>query len=347
MERMQHMTPPQPFCAALAVSIRDTAPLFASPLAYGPVRSTLRMDLPDQGFMDSLDAQVAHLMMGFVGRQTCPGEPTNYPLAWERDGAYSVMAMARCGQLETARQLAAYFAENDHFGGFGAEGDAPGSTIQAIASVALITGDEEFGRGIWPHVQRKVALIEEMLGAKEPVRRSWLGPIVPCHQGKEGLPVVCKAANDGLVVGSMDLHYPVLWSNQCSPGLYSYWEGDGEENAFKEWVNLRGWVVPPHVTPHYWTAAEMLLLQLDMLAYVDESKPQPVLVVGGGVPTEWVGKPMAVSGLQTILGSVDWSWDGRTRLDVVWRGAAAHPARAGVSFGRDVELVVRHEPTTR
>ena len=67
-----------------------------------------------------------------------------------------------------------------------------------------------------------------------------------------------------------------FWRNQCSPGLYTYWEGNGEENTFDQWPHIRGWLKPPHVTPHYWTAAEMLLLQIDMLTYVNESGPEPV-----------------------------------------------------------------------
>jgi hypothetical protein len=452
-------------CWVVTVSIRDTAPLFVSPLAHGPVRSCLSMEVPDREFADSLDAQAAHLLMGFVGLQTCPGEPVNYPLAWERDGAYAVVAMARCGQLAAARQLARYFAENDFFGGFGAEADAPGSAIQALATVALISGDDAFLREIWPHVRRKAGLIEEMLDAGEDVLKTWLGPIVPIHRDRQDIPLVCRPAKDGLIVGNMDHHFPVLyinafshrgltlaarlagrlgqdedarrwlglaagireawlrhfadpeyhnertfmsalwptwiadpawrslrcglderwekvhggglyperpmwtyftvaeahqwlfldrpdrvwqtlryfWANQCSPGLYTYWEGSGEENSFHEWENLRGWVAPAHVTPHYWTAAEMLLLQLDMLAYVDESQPTPVLVVGAGVPAEWTSRPMSVSGMQTILGPVDWSWDGRT-LEVVWRGAAPHPVRPGTGFGGTAAVEVRHDP---
>ena len=455
----------EPSGKTLTVNIRDTGPLFASPLAHGPVRSGLQMDLPDRAFADSLNAQAAHLLMGFVGQQTCPGEPTNYPLAWERDGAYAVVAMGRCGQLATARQLARYFAENDYFGGFGAEGDAPGSAIQAVVQVALMTGDKEFLQEIWPHLQRKVVLIEEMLRAKDAIHKPWLGPIVPHHQTRPDIPVICQAAKDGLIVGNMDLHFPVLyinafshrglilasqaagllgkteeashwlelargireawlrhfadaeyrndrtfmsslwptwmaqpdyqplrqrlqerwektlgegqypkrplwtyftaaeahqwlfldrpdrvwstlryfWSNQCSPGLYSYWEGNGEENAFKEWVNLRGWVKPPHVTPHYWTAAEMLLLQLDMLAYVDESQAAPTLVVGGGVPAEWTKKSMSVRGMQTVLGEVDWIWDGQ-KMEVIWHGAKSYPVRTGVAFGNKVPVTVKRVP---
>lgn len=70
-----------------------------------------------------------------------------------------------------------------------------------------------------------------------------------------------------------------FWENQASPGLYTWWEGNGEENTFKRWEQVRGWVAPPHVTPHYWTTAEMLLMQLDMLAYIDVSDDNPIVVL--------------------------------------------------------------------
>jgi hypothetical protein len=445
------------------LTVRDTAPQFASPLAFSGARSALTLDLPDKTFTASLEAQAANLMMGFVGRQTCPGEPMNYPLAWERDGAYAVGAMARCGQLGTARDLAAYFAENDFFGGFGAEADAPGSAINAIVSVAQITGDADFKKWIWPHVQRKAHLISEMLAARETTRKPWVGPIVPSHRNKECIPIVCQPAADGLITGSMDLHYPVLyvnaisyrglrqaaalaadlgesgqaacfldtaekirsawiasfsnsnysnertymsglwptwiigpdfapyrhglrqrwdgehnqgtyparplwtyftvaeahqwlfldepevvwetlryfWANQCSPGLFTYWEGNGEENAFRLWEDIRGWVAPPHVTPHYWTAAEVLLLQIDMLAYVAESPGEPVVVVGGGVPAEWLDQPMEVRGLPTAAGVIDWSYKDRV-LNVTVHSSKRIPVRPGSNFAKEVMFQVRY-----
>jgi len=442
------------------MTIRDTAPQYAGSLPCAGVKSALALDLPDAAFVASLDAQAANLLMGFVGRQTCPGEPTNYPLAWERDGAYSVVAMARCGQAEAAKALAAYFAENDFFGGFGAEGDAPGSAINALVSVAAITGDADFRSWIWPHVRRKVDLIAEMLAARQPVRKTWVGPLIPSLRGRDDLGVICRPARDGLIVGAMDHHFPALYTtamsyrglrqaarlaatlgreadlkqapemaeglrhayrrsfadpelanertfmsalwptwivepgfeplraglrarwekvhgagrypqrplwtyftvaeahqwlflgqpditwktldyfraNQSSPGLYTWWEGQGEENTFNLWPQIRGWVAPPHVTPHYWTAAEMLLLQIDMLAYVDEAAAEPVLVVGGGVPPGWVGRPMRVRGLPTSLGLVDWSSEGRT-LRVTLRGRKC-AVRPGPAFGPEVKVEV-------
>ena len=444
----------------LTLMIRDTQPQFRSPLAYSGTRPTVLCDLPDKRFEVSLQAQVANLMMGYVGRQTCPGEPTNYPLAWERDGAYSVTAMARCGQLGTARDLSIYFAENDFFGGFGAEGDAAGSEISVLVEVASLLNDQEYNRWIWPHVQRKVGTILEMLNAKGQITREWVGPVL---SDTPAVHIICKAARDGLIVGSMDHHFPILyinavsyhglkqaakladwlgkqeearkyrevasrireawmngfktkeaedertymsgiwptwivkpdfepyikamsnrnfgksetlserplwtyftvaeahqwlfigktepiwrtlryfWDNQCSPGLYTYWEGKGEENTFGLWPNYRGWVKPPHVTPHYWTASEMLLLQLDMLAYVDESGDEPVLVVGGGVPSEWTGQAMSVKGLHTSIGRVDWEYKDN-KMVVDFYTPEKYAARPGPAFGKDVEIrVVYHK----
>ncbi len=197
----------------ICLTIRDTAPWFASPLAHASAKSALELDLPDADFAASLDAQTANLMMGFVGRQTCPGEPTNYPLAWERDGAYAVVAMARAGQIDTAKQLAFHFAENDYFGGFGAGAAAPGSAINALVAVALMADDDEFQKWLWPHVRRKVGLIYEMLAAKTHLRKTWVGPLVPAHAGKDDIPVICAPAENGLIVGNMDLHFPVLYIN--------------------------------------------------------------------------------------------------------------------------------------
>jgi hypothetical protein len=118
---------------------------------------------------------------------------------------------------------------------------------------------------------------------------------------------------------------------QTSPGLYTWWEGTGEENTFHLWENVRGWTSPSCVTPHYWTAGEMLALQVDMLAYVDESGSEPVLVIGGGVPEPWVGKPMRVGGVPTSVGLVDWNWrDGKMQVTVRGRRPKM---RVGASFG--------------
>jgi hypothetical protein len=144
-------------------------------------------------------------------------------------------------------------------------------------------------------------------------------------------------AHQWLFLGQPDKVWQTLryfWNNQCSPGLYTYWEGRGEENAFPLWAGIRGWVKPPHVTPHYWTAAEMLLLQVDMLAYVDESGPTPTLVIGAGVPSEWLRHPLRVRGLPTSAGLVSWEY-GDHCVRVALANPRNVPVRLGASFAEN------------
>ena len=443
----------------------DTKPQFASALSYQQTVPQFTFQVPDKRFEESLKAQVATLMMGYIGRQTGPGEPINYPLAWERDGAYSLMAMAKCGQLQTARELSVYFAENDYFGGFGAEGDAPGSAANALIELACLFNDPQYFQWLWPHIVRKMALIDEMANAKGALHKEYVGPLVPYlmadarrHQQ------IAQAARDGLIEGSMDLHFPTLyitaishrgliqaarlattlgktaeasdwkakadklrtawvaafgskkydnernfmiavwpswivnkdfkpfvdaiearraseWENgqlkkrplwtyfnvsqahqwlflgrpertwetlnyffghQCAPGLYTYWEGNGEENSFKQWEHYRGWLKPRYVTPHYWTASEMLHVQLDMLAYVDESGAEPVLVVGGGVPREWAGQSMKVKGFHTKIGRVDWQYTGDNKMVVDFYTKGQYTVRPGPGFDKNIEVTVKY-----
>lgn len=443
------------------VTVQDTAVNGPSPLANLPMHSALGFNLPEPEFVSCIEAQVDHLLMGLVGNETRPGEPNNYPLNWLRDGSYQIVALARAGRLDVARKLCEPFGEHDFFGGFGAEADGPGLAIWALWEVASETMDKGFAEWAWPHVQRKARLIEDMLGATGPIHHSYAGPIVPKHRDRQDLDLVCDAAKDGLIIGRMDLHRPVLfvnavsyhglraaaslahltghqddaarwekeaaalrlawnqalasgtyenernficgiyptsvvsdtesyrrklmdfstgshdvagqikgaplwtyfnlaaahqwlalgemdrvwrdlhwfWDHQVSPGLFTWWEGNGEENSFGRWETMsRGWPHPAHVTPHYWTAAEMLLLQLDMLVYVEESGTEPVLVVGAGVPAEWLTHQLTVSGINTSIGRVSWRF-GDGKLEVSLRGTR-HPVRLGPAFPKNTILVL-------
>lgn len=443
------------------ITIDDASIPPSNPLKVSSLRIPARLQLPDTNFLASMEAQLAHLMMGLVRDETRPGDPNEYPLNWLRDGAYTIVALARAGHVDLATHLAQPFAEHDFFGGFGAEADAPGLALWALTEVAGMKRDSRYDRWLWPHVQRKVDLILEMLDATEPIRKPFAGPIVPAHTNRTDLDLVCEAARDGLIVGRMDWHRPILfvnavsyrglvnaadvaqrlqrqpaadawrsranslreawnqalltpeaandrtyisglhptwivadadtyrrqleerrghshdaqgslashplwtyfhlaeahqwlalgesshtwsdlrwfWNHQASPGLFSWWEGDGEENTFHRWQSVRGWVTPPHVTPHYWAAAEMLLLQLGMLTMLDESGPEPRLLIGPGIPELWLEHPLRVDGIMTRLGRVDWQW-ANGRLTVRARGFKP-VVRAGPGFPADVELRIR------
>ena len=429
-------------------------------LAGFACRPPLLLDVPDPVFAACLEAQVAHLLMGLVGRETRPGDPTNYPLAWLRDGAHVLAALASVGLSAHARVLAGKFAADDFFGGFGAEGDSPGLAIWALDELAVRLRDPDFDRTMWPHVRRKAGWIIEMLGSAATVRKPFTGPIVPVHRNRTDLDVIAQPARDGLVCGRMDNHYPLLFVNavcfaglvraaaladrvgaaaeaeawrgaaegiaaawgkclgtseagnertfifglwpsgvaagfrdayrqrlderwerirardggfreprlwtyfdfaeahqwlllgepdraratlrwyldhQTSPGLYTWWEGEGEENTFHRWEHVRGWAEPRHVTPHYWTAAEALLLQLDMLAYAEGGS----IVIGPGSPAEWLARPHGIERLPTAAGDVDWRWESGT-MRVRVRGGSKPAVRLGPAYPPDAKVEVEY-----
>ena len=356
-------------------------------LPYGSTRALGKWNFSDPRFADCLNAQIAQLMMSLVRNETRPGDPLNYPLAWLRDGAYIVVALARAGQIDLAKSLSAYFAEHDFFGGFGSEADAPGLALWAIGQTAAVAHDPAFAARMWPAVRRKAEFIVRMRHTSGSIREPWFGPIVPAHRSDKDLDLVCDPARAGLIIGRMDFHRPVLFVNavsfaglreaaamadrlgaradaarwqaeaqdmqaawgkalqskdaddertfvsalwpsrigvkskvllkqlmserwkrlrtsdggfrrtplrtyfnlaeahnwlelgdrakaeetvrwflerQASPGFYTWWEKSGEENSFHLWNQVRGWAKPPYVTPHYWTAAEMALLLMDL-----------------------------------------------------------------------------------
>jgi hypothetical protein len=129
-----------------------------------------------------------------------------------------------------------------------------------------------------------------------------------------------------------------LWKNQSSPGLYTWGDGSGESPNQHQWERVRGWVTPSQSTPHYWTAAEMFLLQCDMLVCVDESTPNPVLIVGAGIPSYWMDRPMSVRGLSTRFGAVSWNWS-NGRMNVIVYGRRL-PVRLGPAFKSNAFLKV-------
>jgi len=130
-----------------------------------------------------------------------------------------------------------------------------------------------------------------------------------------------------------------LWEHQAFPGLYTWWKDAERDTAdpFHRWDQIRGWVRPPWLTPDAWTAAEVLLLQLDMLAHTDDG-PEPTIVIGAGVPRRWLESPMRVRGIRTRLGQIDWTWNTRS-LDVRIVGKPV-PIRPGGAFDSNVPMHV-------
>lgn len=150
-------------------------------------------------------------------------------------------------------------------------------------------------------------------------------------------------AHQWLLLGRPERAWETLawfWDHQASPGLYTWWEGDGEENSFELWPTVRGWTAPQHVTPHYWTAAEMVHLQLDMLAMEAVGDETTRIVIGAGLPPDWMGSPMSVERLALRSGKLDWAWDGEI-LVVDWDGDADVEFVPGPAFPASAPFEVR------
>jgi hypothetical protein len=136
-----------------------------------------------------------------------------------------------------------------------------------------------------------------------------------------------------------------LWENQASPGLFTWGDRNAPEampKSFSQWNRFRGWVNPAHITPDYRTAAEMLLLQLDMLTYLEQSQQSPTLVIGAGIPETWLSKPMKVKGQLIKDRLIDWSWDG-TQMNVKIYGK---PIKVKLGSNFPIKTVINTETIT-
>lgn len=137
-----------------------------------------------------------------------------------------------------------------------------------------------------------------------------------------------------------------LWGQQASPGLYT-WEAalSAQDEVADGWRYARGWHNELAVTPDYETAALLLLLQQDMLAYLDDQAAEPTVVIGAGITAPWVSQPMAVSNLALPGGSITWQWDGHA-MRVTVRGPK-RAVRLGAAFPPGTPLTVTHKPAAR
>jgi hypothetical protein len=415
------------------LEIEDLKPLPMAGLAIADTTTEPVLNLPDVQFVDSFKAQIAHLKMGLVGKQTRPGDPLQYPLPRFRDGAYELVALTCTGQLEVAKQLVPYFATTDFLDGMQFAADVPALGIWALTAVAERVNQPDYDQALWSDIYRKAELILSLMASNRPgypvttnsqvpfseypdfirvdltagtmaatpnlitlnpaanlisyralldaanfaerlnqveAAERWRSQATKLQSAWEesfdssfsyleetysnGLwPSWIAASSQDLFKKSLEHHwqatyqdseaqetFPVnptvmlaeahqwlylnqpervwatmqrLWNHQASPGLYTWW-GTHTENtpvSLSRWQRVRGWMNSSQITPHYWTAAEMVLLQLDMLAYINPSASTPTLTIGAGIPRDWLKQPMSVKGLLVGGTTVDWIWDGQ------------------------------------
>lgn len=205
------------------VAFSGTAPLKAEPI--GPARreafvkkwqsqQPIKLSLPDRRFTDAFQCQLTHLAMFTVDYEPRIS-PISYPLWWLRDGSYVLNALNKGGYHDFVGKAVRAAAPKDAFGGFGAEGDGPANGIWILTEHYLLTRDLGFLRDVYPHIQRKAELIREMRRTTRPIKRH-NELRTPEMQLRADHPVLCFAAQDGLIRGRMDHHTPTFWVNAFS-----------------------------------------------------------------------------------------------------------------------------------
>jgi hypothetical protein len=136
----------------------------------------------------------------------------NYPVLWLRDCALILRALDLIGRPDLARIGNDYLAPLCFTGGFGAEADAPGEGIWTLISHARITGDWEWAAGVFPHIRTRVGWLLKMLSAGGPVRAVTENRTTATRNTPAGS-IVCLAAENGLIHGRMDWHWPDFYIN--------------------------------------------------------------------------------------------------------------------------------------
>jgi hypothetical protein len=184
----------------------------------------ISIDVPDEDFRNSFFAGIQHLLIATVGDQAHIAALA-YPLVWLRDGVYIMRALDQAGFHDIARKATEYCVRNDFFGGFGAEGDAPGEGIWALVSHYHITQDKNWLEKVYPAIRRKCEWLFKMRRTDKPIQVVTDNPVLAFFQGDRFLGIICVAARDGIIRGTMDMGVTY------SAGFVNHWALCGLRSA--------------------------------------------------------------------------------------------------------------------
>lgn len=183
-------------------------------MAHWQIRlSRVGLQVPDDHFGHAFYAGLQHMLTATVGDQARIA-PLAYPLPWLRDSVYIIRCFDLAGFHDIARAATEYCARNDFFGGFGAEGDAPGEGIWALVEHYRITGDKAWLERVYPAIRRKCEWVFRMRRAKKPIQVVTDTPVLAFAHAERAAGVICVPARDGILMGSMDHHIAKSWVNQ-------------------------------------------------------------------------------------------------------------------------------------
>ncbi len=174
----------------------------------------IQLDVPDRAFHDAFFAGLGHMLTAVVGDQARIA-PLSYPLPWLRDSVFIIRSFDLAGLTDLARTATDYCARNDFFGGFGAEGDAPSQGIWALVGHYRLSQDKTWLREVFPAIQRKVDWLFRMRRTTTSIRVTVDTPVLAFTHAERAAGIICLAAEDGIIRGSMDhgVEYALGWVN--------------------------------------------------------------------------------------------------------------------------------------
>jgi len=174
----------------------------------------IELEVPDEDFRNAFFAGVQHMLTATVGEQPRIAA-LSYPLPWLRDSVFIVRCFDLAGFHVHARGASDFIGRNDFFGGFGAEGDAPGEGLWALVQHYRITRDREWLASIYPAILRKVDWIKRMRRAEKPIQVLQDAPTLAFTHAQRTSGVICLPAKDGIIQGTMDfgVDYSLGWVN--------------------------------------------------------------------------------------------------------------------------------------
>jgi hypothetical protein len=157
---------------------------------------------------NTIRSQLAYILINRDGPSIQPGS-RSYDRSWIRDGSLTGAALLRLGHAEEVREFAEWYAPHQRANGYvpccvslrGAdpvpEHDSHGQLVYLIAEHHRLTGDADFLRRMWPHVERAVAFIDTLRHERmtpeyrTPEKRAYFG-LVPqsiSHEGYSAKPM--------------------------------------------------------------------------------------------------------------------------------------------------------------
>jgi hypothetical protein len=173
-------------------------------------RFSLRLPAAMHGeeIANTLRSQLAYILINRDGPSIQPGS-RSYDRSWIRDGSLTSAALLRLGHADEVRAFAEWYAPHQRASGYvpccvslrGAdpvpEHDSHGQLVYLIAEYHRMTGDADFLRRMWPHVERAVAFIDTLRHERmtseyrTPEKRAYFG-LVPqsiSHEGYSAKPM--------------------------------------------------------------------------------------------------------------------------------------------------------------